>query len=359
MGTVVIDSDESALALLETLLREPDAAIPKVEFDDWPRFEMHVKGERYHSTITPELMESFLDLQKTINKSFALLRYSDSSRRLTKSDRDDLKILVQVGEGSSGFLAFLGDQAEALVKGLSEGFKTMDSKHKLITFLALGALGFGTAGFVYHLEHQAEARRAELAKLESDAERDERMKTLELVKQASETSAERYAELMKMVVERTPQIQTVSDHMAGTYNKLIAATKDSESINLQGVEVPGTAVDELSNTPRNVAVEDRSASVYRIRGVDHRSSTEYKLSLYDVLRKSEITATLPKDGSFVTDAILDVIQEAEWGGKVVLLQLITKTRAGKLVKAEVEKVTQITDQDSYEDLPSNQIAKEK
>ncbi|GFM73726.1 hypothetical protein PSCICL_47180 [Pseudomonas cichorii] len=353
MGNLVINSDESALDLLEMLLREPDSLIPEIEFHNWPRFEMHVRGDRYHSTITPELMESFLDFQKTINKSFALLRYSDSSRRLTNSDRDDLKILVQVGDGSSGFFAFLGDQAEALVTGLCEGFKTMDSKHKLITFLALGALGFGSAGFVYHLEHQAEARRVELAKLESDAERDERMKTLELVKQASEISADRYADLMKMVVERTPQIQTISDHMAGTYNKLIAATKDSESINLQGVEVPGAAVEELSNTPRNVAVEDRSVSVFTVRGVDHRSSTEYKLALFDVLRKTEITATLPRDGSFVTDQILDVIQEAEWGGKVVMLHLVTKIRAGKLIKAEVEKVTQITDQDAYDHDPES------
>lgn len=356
MGTVVIDCDESALALLETLLREPDVPVPNVEFDGWPRFEMHVKGERYHSTITPELMEAFLDLQKTINKSFALVRYSDSSRRLTNTDRDELKILVEVGEGSSGFVAFLESQATALTTGLCEGIKSMDSKHKLITFLALGAMGFGTAGFAYHLDHQTEARKAELAKLESDAERAERLQTLEIVKDASEASSQRYTELMKMVVERTPQIQTISDHMAGTYNKLIVATKDSESISVQGIEVPGAAVEELSNTPRNVSVEDRSVSVFRIQGVDHRSSTEYKLSLYDVLRKSEVTATLPKDGSFVTDAILDVIQEAEWGGKVVMLHLITKTRAGKLLKAEVEKVTKITDQDPYDSISDDQLS---
>lgn len=355
MGTVVIDNDEAALALLETLLREPDTPIPEIEFKDWPRFEMHVKGERYHSTITPELMESFLDLQKTINKSFALARYADSSKRLTQADRDELKILVEVGAGSSGFVAKLEDQTTAMIAGLCEGFKAMDSRHKLITFLALGAMGFGTIGFTYHLDHQAEARKAELAKLESDAEREERLKTLELVKDASENSSQRYTELMQMVVEHTPQIQTISEHMAGTYNKLISATKDSDSISVQGIEVPGAAVEELSNTPRNVSVEDRSASIFRIRGVDHRSATEYKLSLYDVLRKTEITATLPKDGSFVSDAILDVIQEAEWGSKVVMLHLVMKTRAGKLVKAEVEKVTRITDQVAYQDVPGAQL----
>lgn len=98
------------------------------------------------------------------------------------------------------------------------------------------------------------------------------------------------------------------------------------------------------------------ASVYRINGVDHRSGDEYKLSLYDVIRRVEINATLPKDGSFVTEAILDIIQEAEWGGKVVLLQLVTKTRAGKLIKAEIEKVTQITDQDSYSGKEATHVA---
>lgn len=355
MGTVVIDNDASALALLETLLREPDVAIPEVEFKDWPRFEMHVRGERYHSTITPELMESFLDLQQTINKSFALVRYSDSSKRLTKSDREGLKILVEVGEGSSGFVAKLEDQATAMIAGLCEGFKAMDSRHKLITFLALGAMAFGTISFSNHLDHQAAARAAELARLESSDERNERLKTLEMVKDAAEGSSKQYAELMKMVVEKTPQIQTISEHMAGTYNKLISATKDSDSIEVQGVQVPGPAVEELSNTPRNLSVEDRSVSVFRVRGVDHRSSSEYKLALFDVLRKVEITATLPRDGSFVTDQILDVIQEAEWGGKVVMLHLVTKTRAGKLVKAEVEKVTRITEQDAYRDMSDEQL----
>jgi hypothetical protein len=37
-------------------LRDPDAAVPEVEFDNWSRFEMHAKGERYHFTITPELI---------------------------------------------------------------------------------------------------------------------------------------------------------------------------------------------------------------------------------------------------------------------------------------------------------------
>ncbi len=355
MAKLVIKDDESALKLLETLLKDPDAPLPEVEFKNWPRFEMHVKGERYHSTITPELMESFLDLQRTINKSYALVRYADSSRRLTNVDREELKILVEVKDGSSGFIAKLEEQAETITQGIAEGFKTMDSRHKLIALLAIGAMGFGYLGFSHYVDSQKEIRKAELATLESEAEREERLKTLELVESSSESESARHAELFKMVIERIPQIQTISEHMAGTYNKFISSTTDSESVSVHGLKLPGPFVDEISNTPRNVAVADRTVSVYRIRGVDHRSREEYKLALFDVIRKVEITATLPKDGSFVTDAILDVVQDAEWGEKVVLLQITTKTRGGKVVKAEIEKVTQITDQEGYDE-PAEQTA---
>jgi predicted nucleic acid-binding Zn-ribbon protein len=350
MSALLINSDASALKLLEKLLDNPDADAPEVEFDGWPRFEMHVKGERYHSTITPELMESFLDLQKTINKAYALVRYSSSSsRRLTDADREHLKILVEVKEGSSGFVALLGEQFASISSGIAEGFKTMESKHKLIAILALGLLALGYMGFSDYLENQKEVRIAEVERLESQAERQERYDNLKLVSATSQAQAEKYEKLVSTVIERMPQLQTVSEHMAGTYDKLLASTKDADSVEVQGIAMPGRFVQEISSSSRNRSVQDRMAGVFRIRGVDHRSADEYKLTLFDVVRKKEIVATLPKDGSFVSDAILDVVQDAEWNGKVVKLQLITKTLSNKLVSAQIENVVQIKDQDAYLD----------
>jgi hypothetical protein len=353
MAKVKIKNDEAALELLQKLLNDPDYEPPEVQFENWPRFEMHVKGDRYHSTITPELMESFLDLQKTINKSFALVRYSDSSRRLTNADREELKILVEVKDGSSGFFASLEEQVGTIASGIAEGFKNMDSRHKLIAILAIGTLAIGGLGFNVYVESQKELRIAELEKLDNQAERDERIKTLTLYKDMSSSEAARTAAIYDKVFDKIPQIQTITEHMAGTYDKFVAGTTDAEYINVQGTKVPGAVVDEISNTPRNVSVDDRIASVFVIRGVDHSYGQDYRFKLYDVVRKTEVYASLPKDGSFVTDAILEVIQAAEWGGKVVLLQLRTKTRSGKIVKAEIEKVTEILNQDKYADSVAN------
>lgn len=349
MTKLVIKNDDAAFDLLQKLLGDESFEVPEVEFENWPRFEMHVKGERYHSTITPELMESFLDLQKTINKSFALVRYSDSSRRLTNADRQELKILVEVKDGSSGFLAALAEHVGIIAEGIAEGFKSMDSKHKLIAFLAIGALAIGQYGFNSYVEAQKTIRLAEIQKLENEAERDERIRTLGLYRDMNSEQTAKNTELYSKVLDRIPQIQTISDHMAGTYNKFIAGTVDAEYIEVQGAKLPGLVVDELSNAPRNNAVDDRVASVFLIRGVDHSYGDSYRFKLFDVVRAMEVNATLPKDGSFVTDAILNVIRDAEWGGKVVLLQLRTKTRAGKVVSAEIEKVTEIKDQDGYQE----------
>ena len=347
MAKLKIKDDAGALDLLQRLLDDPSFEPPEIEFENWPRFEMHVKGDRYHSTITPELMTAFLDLQKTINKSFALVRYSDSSRRLTNEDRDDLKILVEVKDGSSGFFASLEDQASTIAAGVAEGFKNMDSKHKLIAMLAIGTMAIGGFGFHSYVESQKEIRLAELSNIDNEAERNERIKTLGLYKDLSGEQTAKTVELYTKVLDKIPQIQTMSDHMAGTYNKFISGTTDAEYIDIQGRRVPGAVVDEISNAPRNISVDDRIASVFVIKGVDHSSAEEYKFKLYDVIKKAEIQATLPKDGSFVTDAIIDLIQDAEWGGKVVLFQLRTKTLSGKIVKAEIEKVTEIKDQDGY------------
>src|SRR5690606_7981801 len=105
MDSIVVRNDQDALALLEQLIEGADIKYEQVTFEDWPRLQLNVKGERYNSTITPELMKAFLELQSAINKSYALARYSASSRNLRDAEREELKLVVKVSEGSSEFFA--------------------------------------------------------------------------------------------------------------------------------------------------------------------------------------------------------------------------------------------------------------
>lgn len=342
-----IRTDEDALELLKTLLEDENAQVPEVTFVGWPKFELHVEGERYHSTITPELMKSFLNFQSSINKSYALVRYADSSRRLKDHERDELRILVEVAEGSSGFITALENQVEKMGDAMAEGIKDMDPRQKMISLLSIGVMVVGTYSVNSYLDNKKTIRLAEIAVLEREAERNERLGTLELIQQGNAEQMQLMAGMFNKVVDQVPQLITASQHMASAYDDFLLSTRDAETIAIQGVSVPGTVVNELSNSPRNKSIEDRLSGVYIIQNVDHANKLEYRFKLFDVTRRVELVAALPRDGALVTDQILDVLQDAEWGNKVVALHLITKIRAGKVVKAEIEKVARVDDQERY------------
>lgn len=345
-----IKTDEDALALLKTLLDDENAQVPEVTFVGWPKFELHVEGERYHSTMTPELMGSFLNFQKSINKSYALVRYADSSRRLKDHERDELRILVEVSDGSSGFITALENQVEKMGDALAEGIKDMDPRQKMISLLSIGVMVLGTYSVNTYLDDKKIIRLAEIAVLEREAEKDERLGTLQLLQNGNAEQMQLMAGMFDKVVDQVPQLITASQHMASAYDDFLVSTRDAVNIEIQGVSVPGAVVSELSISPRNKSIEDRLSGVYKIQNVDHANKLEYRFKLYDVTRRVEVVASLPRDGAVVTDQILDVLQDAEWNNKVVALHLITKVRNGKVVKAEVEKVARINDQDRYADL---------
>lgn len=350
MAVIEIRTDNDALALLKQLTDDPDAGVPEVSFVGWPKFELHVTGERYHSTITPELMASFLNFQKNINKSYALVKYADSNRRLKEQEREELKILVEVGEGSSGFIAVLEDQVSKMGTALAEGVKDMDPKQKLIAIVSIGLMVVGGYSVDTYLENKKEIRLAEINLLENEADKEERLKTLQIMQQTDVQHTAAVVGMFNKVADQLPQLITASEHIASAYDEIIASTKDAQSIEIQGRYVAGSVVNELSNSPRNKSIEDRISGVYRIQNVDHSSSDDYRFKLFDVSRNQDIFATLPKDGSLVTDQILDILQGAEWGRKVVSLHLITKMRNGKVVKAEIEKVASVDDQDRYSEI---------
>lgn len=339
----VVSNDQDALGLLERIIAGEEVRLDCVVFDGWPTFNLNVKGERYDSTITPELMKAFLELQTAINKAYALARYSASSRNLKDSDRDDLKLLVHVDKGSSDFRAKLIDQVDKI----GDAFMQMESKDKLRAILVVGLFVVGGYGWDGYLANKIELRKLDIKAIEHEADRNERLDTLNLIERMDKQESQRLQTVLGHMVEQYPEIESMRGYVGDAYDKIIAGTSDADSVTVQGRKIPGAVVSELSTTKRQASVGDVVTGVYRILGVDHSINEHYKFKLRDVLRHEEFTATLPKDGAIVTDQILDILQEAEWGNKVVLLKVLTKNNHGKIVSAQIEKVTQITDQDVY------------
>ena len=86
MGTLVIGSDESALALLETLLRNPDAEVPEAEVDNLPRFEMHGLRPAKSSRPPCKTIVSVRRLSPSAKQSNSSSRAAPAERAKPRSD---------------------------------------------------------------------------------------------------------------------------------------------------------------------------------------------------------------------------------------------------------------------------------
>ena len=348
----VVKSDQDALGLLEKIIGGVEVKFEQVRFDGWPIFKLNVKGERYDSTITPELMRAFLELQTAINKAYALARYSASSRNLKNSDRDELRILVYVDKGSSDFQAKLLEQIDKI----GDAFMNMESKDKLKAMLGVGLFVVGCYSWDGYLDNKVELRKQDIKAIQLEADRNERLDTLNLIERMDQQESKRMQAVLGHVVEQYPEVESMRGYVGDAYDKIISGTSDADTVTVQGRTISGAVVSELSTTKRQASIGDVVTGVYRILGVDHSIKEHYKFRLRDVLRSEEFSATLPKDGAMITDQILDLLQDAEWNGKVVMLKVLTKNNHGKIVSAQIEKVTEITDQDIYADEAEEVVA---
>ncbi|KJZ47622.1 hypothetical protein [Pseudomonas fluorescens] len=342
MKPLVISNDSEALDLLERIL-DGEAKLPEIEFKNWPRFEMKVEGDIYKSTITPDLMKGFLELQTAINKSYALARYSASSRNLKDADREELQLVLQVKDGSSEFFAKLIEQIDKI----GDAFMQMESKDKVKTILIIGLFVLGGISYNSYLDNKVQLRTLDVQAITHEADRNERLETLRMVAKQNSPESERANVVYSKAVEQYPEVKSMEGYVAQAYDKLLSGTKDADSVKIQGRKLPGAAVNEISSSKRQASIGDVVTGVYKILGVDHSVDAHYKFKLRDVLRGEEFSATLPKDGAMVTDQILDVLQDAEWNNKVVLMKVLTKNNHGKIINAQIEKVTEITDQEIY------------
>lgn len=66
METIRLRDDDHALDLIRSISAgEVSPTDIKLDFSDWPKYTIHLTGEKYHQSITPSVMKGFLELQKT------------------------------------------------------------------------------------------------------------------------------------------------------------------------------------------------------------------------------------------------------------------------------------------------------
>ena len=161
MALVIRNEDEAWSALNQAL----DGVLPfqhaeVVDFLNWPNLKIHLPNTPVDASITPTMMEAFIEVQTAIYRAYALVS-SDTAdlRTLSGEERERLEFRVVVSEGSSEYAAAF---AKALEKIGVEALANMPPEYTLIAILGI-ALTVGS-GYCFNkwMASRIESRKIEV-----------------------------------------------------------------------------------------------------------------------------------------------------------------------------------------------------
>lgn len=202
-----IESEEQAWDLIERALDgglDLDESEPLVlDFSGWPVVDVYLPDTPQGATISPTMMEAFIELQRAIYRSYTLVE-SDTAdlRTLSKAEKDKLEFRVKVRDGSSGYMVDLSAVLERI--GI-EVVTKLDQSGIIICVLGVATLLAGASVWRANLASKVDTRKAEL----DDAEK---QRWLEAQKAALDAST-KHMEILARAKEVQPLLSDV-DAMA-------------------------------------------------------------------------------------------------------------------------------------------------
>jgi hypothetical protein len=309
---ISVPDEASAWQLLDDAIH---GKLPKeafqLDFGDWAEFHLKFKGAKFDSSLTPGMMDAFIDLQNNIYRLFAKLYYNDARARiLTNDQRKALEIMIKVSPGSSDLTAIFKDAIEKLTLG---AINKMEAKHWVIILL-VGILGLTSrAMWKDYLGSQSEDKKAEL---------NVSMSKLELEKMA----------LVAAAAKQEPHVISMRTDADEFRNKILKSARSADEIEVAGQIVKKEQAVKLVRKSRTTSTEVRLDGEYKIIKVDSSDIDHFTVALMDKQGRS-FPAVLKND-TVSKSKNMERLQTAEWNRNYINLEI-----NGREVRGEVTVAT--------------------
>ena len=148
----IINSESEALKYLEKTDDPNSSYVLVVHWDSW---HLKITGKDYNGTVDIHLLRLLLELQNSIWKFYAYLKYNSSDiRKLTQEEKNRLELNISVKEGSSDIGIELSDIINKIILNMS-------SEHTFYVALAAVVLFFGNGAFKSWLDHKKYCKESE------------------------------------------------------------------------------------------------------------------------------------------------------------------------------------------------------
>jgi hypothetical protein len=325
MATYHIKTEAEAWDMIEKVLAGgvsfPES--PQFDFQGWPLLDVYLPSTPIQGSISPTMMAAFIELQKSINRTYLLVASNTADlRALSAGERERLEIRVKVEKGSSDYSIDLTKIFESIG---AEAFGKMDSAHIAITVLGVALVIGGVVAFKSWLDSKAELR-----KVDADAEGQAAL--IELQKETLKAGTA-HMRILADAIKQQPLLDDVEAATEPARAQLVKSLGEEGGGRAFGVSLSADAAREIGSQRRQQSETVKLAGNYRVIKVDTSSPDGFRVTLGDDTNGTEITATM--QDALVSEAHKTAIQRAEWQKRPVYVELSAKKLRNRIVDALV------------------------
>jgi hypothetical protein len=309
---IPVQNEAAAWRLLDDAIK---GKLPKEAFQldigDWTNLNMKFVGYQFDSSLTPTMMEAFIELQKSIYRLFGKLYYNNyQSRIITDEQRKALEIIIKVSPGSSDLTAILNDAVQKLTSG---AINKLEAKHWVIILLS-GILGItSTVMWKDYLKTQGEIKNADV---HVNLSREE-TKRLDIVTAA---------------MKEVPHATAVRSDSNEFKNSVLKSAKSADNIQIAEQTLNKTQVSKMVKNTRTQSIEARLDGKYKIIKVDSSDIDKFTVVLQN--RRGDYFPAVLQNDTVSRSRNMERLQEAEWNRNYINLEV-----NGRKVRGEVTKAT--------------------
>ena len=150
---LVVRSEEEAAQYFEQALAGVfDNRSVLIKFDGWPKLDIDIEGERYHSSLPTGVLKALIDYQAGINRAYASIAYGKTAKSMTEEDRKEIELVFDVKEGSTDTETELWGALNSLG---ARAIERMTGKQLVTTILGAAFLASFTYASVHWMDTQA------------------------------------------------------------------------------------------------------------------------------------------------------------------------------------------------------------
>ncbi|MCY3795238.1 MAG: hypothetical protein OXG51_12810 [Gammaproteobacteria bacterium] len=316
--SIKISDYDSFVEWIDLSVEDPErAAAEEVEFVDWPRYELVVRGTAMDGGVPIRLMPVFEELQRTIHRMYARHEFDNERRplNLTKKQRLEIVLWPQRGE-SSHFWILLADTLNNLIEDMTGSQKTF-SVAFLVTMIGLG---WGLRKYLQFLSEE----RASLTQVQLSEQETRRL--------------EMFSDLANQNGQLRKDIEGLRKDLDATHDLLMRRLGADEVIVIDGHEViDGATARRLLRIRRSgMKTDKRVEGMFLITRLDSGSQKRgFRARVQKVDTNEALIVHIPTG---IPEGQKRRLQAAEWNKRPIRMQLDLNLRGDQIERADLVRV---------------------